>query len=93
MRIQFSSSAPRVAVRTERTYPRDETLVETIDTTTSPDGPEGLYHGLRAVRRHLRLDDFEGLPERCDFELKGRVCSLRKSTLIASIAVERVPCS
>ena len=93
MRIQFSLSAHRTAVRTERTYPRNETLVEARDTTTSPNRPEGLYHGLRAVRRHLRLDDFQGLPERRNFKLNGRVCSIRKGILIASIAVERVPCS
>jgi hypothetical protein len=93
IRIQFSSSAHRTARQTERTNPRNETLVKATDTTTSPDRRESLYHGLRAVRRHLRLDDFERLPKRRNFKLKGRVCGIKKCVFKVRGALERVPCS
>jgi len=91
MRIQFSATDSETDGGL--TYPRNETLVKSSGTTTSPDRLEGLYHGLRAVRRHLRLDDFERLPKRRNFKLKGRVCGIRKSDFRARGALERVPCS
>ena len=38
------------------TYPRDESLVETCDTSSSPDGLNGLEHRLRPVSGHLCLE-------------------------------------
>lgn len=81
-RVQFSSSALRAASQTERmerTHPRNETLIESRDTTTSPDRLKSVYHGLRAVRRHLCLDDFKRLPKCRNLKLEGRVCDIRKS--------------
>ena len=50
------------------THPRDQTLVEPLDTTARPDSRERLTHGLTTVRGHLRLDDFERLTEGRDLK-------------------------
>jgi hypothetical protein len=49
------------------TYPRDESLVETCNTSSSPNGLDGLDHRLRPVRGHLRLEHLERLTQRRDF--------------------------
>lgn len=48
--------------------PRDQTLVESEDTTSTPHGAEGLSECLLSVRCHLGLEHFEGLSERRDLE-------------------------
>ena len=40
------------------TYPRDETLVETRNTSSTPNGLNGLEHRLGPVGGHLRLEHF-----------------------------------
>ena len=49
------------------TYPWDEPLVETCDTTSTPNGLDGLKHRLRPVSGHLRLEHLERLTQRRDF--------------------------
>ena len=49
------------------TYPRDESLVETCDTPSTPNGLDGLEHRLRPVSGHLRLEHLERLTQRRDF--------------------------
>lgn len=58
--------------------PGDQALVEPDEPAARPDRLERLAHGLRAVRRHLGLDDFEGLPEgrylvQFQFQVQSRV--------------------
>jgi hypothetical protein len=51
------------------THPRDQSLVESSDTSSCPDIPESLPHGLTTVGSHLGLEDLERLTERCHLEL------------------------
>lgn len=58
------------------THPRNQTLVETGDTSAGPDGAERLGHGLATVGSHLGLEHLERLPESCDFEhVHGGTCA------------------
>lgn len=38
------------------TYPRDESLIETCDSSSGPNGLDGLEHCLGSVGGHLRLE-------------------------------------
>jgi hypothetical protein len=51
-----------------RAYPRNQTLVESRNTTSSPDVPECLTHCLGTVRSHLSLENLEGLSKGSDLE-------------------------
>lgn len=51
------------------TYPRDETLVETRNTSSTPNGLNGLEHRLSPVGGHLRLEHFQWLTQCRDFLL------------------------
>jgi hypothetical protein len=53
-------------VRTQNTHPWNQTLEETSDTSTRPDGSAGLHHRLRSVGSHLGLQNLQRLPERRD---------------------------
>ena len=49
------------------TYPRDESLVETCDTSSTPNCLDGLEHSLRPVGSHLCLEHLKRLTQRRDF--------------------------
>ena len=45
-------------------YPRNETLVETENSTAAPDASQGSGEAVATVSGHGGLDDLEGLAER-----------------------------
>ena len=49
------------------TYPRNKSLVEPCDTSSSPNGLDGLEHRLRPVSGHLCLEHLEWLTQRRNF--------------------------
>ena len=53
--------------RKRDTYPRDKALIEPCNTSSSPNGLDGLEHRLRPVGGHLRLEHLEWLTQRRDF--------------------------
>lgn len=54
-------SESRIARHGLYTYPRNESLVETGNASSAPHCLKRLEHGLRAVGRHLCLDDLQRL--------------------------------
>ena len=61
--------------------PWNQTLVESRNTTSSPDVPECLTHWLRTVRSHLSLENLEGLSDGSDLEHVHRGTYSSASTL------------
>ena len=60
------------------TYPRNESLVETCDTSSTPNGLDGLEHRLRPIGGHLRLEHLKRLTQCRDF-LRNRIRQHRES--------------
>lgn len=56
-----------VPVVWDSTYPWDQSLVETQDTSTRPNRFRSLGHCLRPVRGHLSLQDLQRLSQSRDF--------------------------
>ena len=49
------------------TYPRNKSLVEPCNTSSSPNGLDGLEHRLGPVSGHLCLEHLKWLTQRRDF--------------------------